>query len=47
MLDAIDLGGHVVDRDVAGRAALGRGDEVGRALMGDAHQVMAVAGLGE
>ena len=45
--DALHLGGHVVDRDVAGRAALGRGDKVACALVRDPHQVGAAAGLAE
>ena len=45
--DALDLGGHVVDGDVAGRSTLRRGDEVAGALVGDANQIGAAAGLVE
>ena len=41
---SIDLRGHVVDRDVAGRAALGRGDEVAGALVAGPDQVGTAAG---
>jgi len=37
-VDAADLLGYVVDRDVAGRATLWCGDEVRRSLMSYAHQ---------
>ena len=43
--DAFDLGGHVVDGNVAGAAALGCGDEVARALVGDANEIGTAAGL--
>ena len=43
--DAVDLGGHIVDGNVAGAAALGRGDEVAGALVGDANQVGTAAWL--
>ena len=45
--DALHLGGHVVDRDVAGRAALRRGNKVARALVRDADQVGTAARLAE
>ncbi len=45
--DAFDFGGHVIDGDVAGSIALRRGDEVAGALMGDANEIGAAAGLVE
>ncbi len=45
--DALNLGGDVVDRDVARRAALGRGNKVAGALVGYANQIGAAAGLVE
>jgi hypothetical protein len=45
--DSLDLGGDVEYGDVAGTTALGRGDEVRAALMSDANEVGAAAGLSE
>ena len=45
--DALNLGGHIIDREVAGRASLGRGYKVARALVGYAHQIGAASRLNQ